>query len=192
MLRLHPGKGGVMAEPSPFIPNPVVRALVALIALGAIIAFAWLTWIACQEVMDAADGVAPTPSDAFVYVATAIGALVGGIVAVGFGVPAPPSGPTPGTPTPGTPTPGTPTPGPNPSLLKTSVDALGSLALPIASAIRAVIGSIYAIVYVGFGIFAGVVWVGNSNETSDVVKNLAVTFIGLVIPIVAGYARPNE
>jgi hypothetical protein len=46
---------------------------------------------------------------------------------------------------------------------------------------------VYVVVYVLFGSAAIVAWVRNSDGTSLSVKNLAVTFIGLVTPAVAAY-----
>jgi hypothetical protein len=44
-------------------------------------------------------------------------------------------------------------------------------------------------VYIVLGIAAAVTWVFNPNETSALVKNLAVTFVGMAIPIVGGFFR---
>jgi hypothetical protein len=170
-----------MARNEPFIPPPVIRALVAFLALGSIIAFAVIFGVGIGDVVSAKNGTPPNPNDAFLYVATALATLVGGIVAVGFGVP---------MPTPQKDESGPGRPAGNPSLVSQSIDGLGSLAVPL-TAVRQVIGALYAIVYMSFGVAAGVVWLANSEETSDLVKNLATTFLGLVIPIVAAYAKPN-
>jgi hypothetical protein len=151
------------------IPAPVVRILVALLALAAIVAFLLMFGIGILNVLRARPGEPPAHNEAFVYVATAVASLVGGIVAVGFGI-KPPGG--------------------NGSRLKASVSSLGTLALPKIEW-KEVIGSIYAIVYIILGIAAVTVWVIKPNETSALVKNLATTFLGLAIPIAAGFFRSS-
>lgn len=45
----------------------------------------------------------------------------------------------------------------------------------------------YVLVYFLVGVAAVVTWVVNSDVASVVVKNLASTFVGMAIPVVAGY-----
>jgi hypothetical protein len=161
--------GEAVATRSEIIPSVIVRVLVALLAVGAIVAFAIMFGVGIADVWDAADGVPPTQSDAFLYVATAIAALVGGIVAVGFGVELPDNNA-------------------NANRLTVSTTGLGTLAIP-ANAPRAVIGSIYAIVYLILGAAALITWVTQPEETSALVKNLGTTFLGLAVPIVAAFFR---
>jgi hypothetical protein len=79
-----------MPTNKPFIPNAVVRWIVALLALAAVLGFAVIFGIAISKVISAKDGMPPKADEAaFVYVATGLATLVGGIVAVGFGVPMP-------------------------------------------------------------------------------------------------------
>lgn len=165
----------------PFIPQPVVRALVAFLALLAIVAFALVFYVGLKDVVNAPNNAPPTPSDPLVYFATALASLVGGIIAVGFGVPLPSDG---GLVKP---------PQPTPSRVEMSLTGLTSITWPVAKpAPRQVIGAAYAIIYVATGAAACVVWALNPSETSSLVKNLAMTFVGLVIPIVAGFARDNS
>ena len=160
----------------PFIPAAVVRVLVAVLALVAIVAFALIFFDGISDVLDASPADPPVPGEGLLYVSTAIASLVGGIVAVGFGVPLPANGPDALT---------------NRGLLAGSIRGLGSITWPTLADVRQWIGAIYAIVYIIFGIAATVVWIAKADETSSLVKNLAMTFVGLVVPIVAAFARPN-
>jgi hypothetical protein len=81
-----------------------------------------------------------------------LGVLVGGIVAVAFGQPAP---------------------------------AAFGLAEP-----RSLLLSIYAFVYVLVGLAAIVTWVALQPQcTPLIVRNLATTFLGLLLPVVANFLR---
>jgi Ca2+/Na+ antiporter len=73
-------------------------------------------------------------------------------------------------------------------LLSINLQGLSKLAFPSVDA-GAVIGSIYALAYVIIGAAAIVTWIAMPDETSALVKNLATTFLGLLVPIVAGYFR---
>ena len=161
-----PGGGGR-------IPEPVIRFLVALLALGAIVGFAILFGSGVQSVWSAAKGQPPTYNDAYLYVATTLGALVGGIVAVGFGVSTDTGGGGGGG---------------GGSLLEANLTGLGRIALPAVDA-GALVGALYAIVYLLMGAVAVVAWVSHPNETSSLIKNEATTFLGLLVPVVAGYFR---
>jgi hypothetical protein len=52
----------------------------------------------------------------------------------------------------------------------------------------------YVIIYIVYGSVAIAVWVTTGTDTSLLLKNLAVTFLGLVGPAVGGYlgAKPTE
>lgn len=100
----------------------------------------------------------PAPSEAFNFVQTGIAGLVGGIVATAFGVSAP----------------------------RQKVATLSNVSTAGASE-RQWIGGAYVVVYFLVGVAAVGTWVVNSDVTSVVVKNLASSFVGMVIPVVAGY-----
>lgn len=158
----------------PAIPNVVIRVLTALLALGAAVGFVIIFGKAITDVWGAKAGVPPTQNDAFLYVATAIATLVGGVVALGFGVQIPPDEVK------------------NATLMQTSTRALGALVWPNATTVRSIIGSIYAVVYILLGAAAVVAWITHAPETSPLVKNLATTFVALIIPIINGYLRAND
>lgn len=155
------------------IPVPVVRILAAFLAVAGVVAFAIMFAAGIADVLGAPDGQPPTQTDSFLYVATAVASLVGGVVAVGFGVKVEVPGILGG--------------GANPRLLS-ATRGLGNLAVPGLNA-QAVIGSIYAVVYVVVGIAGLAAWVTSPAECSALVKNLATTFLGLAGPIVAGFFR---
>jgi hypothetical protein len=54
---------------------------------------------------------------------------------------------------------------------------------------RAVIATIYAFVYLIISAIACLTWLSHSPETSDLVKSLATTFIGLAIGTATSYLR---
>lgn len=52
---------------------------------------------------------------------------------------------------------------------------------------KELIGSAYVIVYLVLGIVAVTTWIAHPNEITGLVKNLALTFVGLLIPIASAY-----
>jgi hypothetical protein len=107
--------------------------------------------------------VEPQPTEAFTYIETGLAGLVGGIVAAAFGV----------------------------SVPTEKVAGLSNLSTAGASE-RQWIGGAYVMIYLLVGLAAAATWLVNSDVTSTVVKNLGSTFVGMVIPIVAGYFAKNE
>jgi hypothetical protein len=147
------------------VPPGIVATLTVLIAIAVILAFLvmfgwgiYKVWVK-KSTQD---------SEAFVYVATALAALVGGIVAVGFNQPLT----TPAT-----------------GFFSSHFGALGSfLMLQSHWNWKAALGGTYAIVYVLLGITAVVTWVaGPTNPMPPLIKNLATTFLGLVVPIISSF-----
>lgn len=123
-------------------------------------------------------------NERFIYVANALTGLVGGVVSLGFGISPPDSGT-------------------NGNLLTRSMVGLGGLVtdgnLSKSTAninnvsnlkVRTIFGSIYALVYVVICSAAVVIWIIDENP-HDILKNLATIFIGMIIPIVAGYFKEN-
>jgi hypothetical protein len=153
------------AEEQP-MPTNAIRMLTILLAIVVIGAFALIFGEAIVEAWRCyAKGPPPKPfqaaagvnstfaseiDDPYTYVATAIGVLVGGIVAVAFGRPAPPIG------------------------LRTADPRKWLIA-------------IYAAIYVITGIAAIITWVEATSCTPVLVRNLATTFLGLLLPVVANY-----
>jgi hypothetical protein len=153
--------------------------LVSVLVILAIIGFAAICCIAFYQTL--AQNAAPKFSEPFVYVANILAGLVGGIVAVGFGV-TPPTGVK--------------------GLLSRNMVALGSFivenqppargsALASAGAPRELIGAIYALVYILAGVIAIGIWLYD-DKTPDLVKNLATVSIGMFVAIITAFFRdPN-
>lgn len=152
---------GVIAS---VVPPSVIEVLAAALAIVAILGFAVMFVIDIYRIWSAPAGQTPVDNQAFLYVATALAALIGGFVAVSFGVKPPSSG----------------------SLITRNVQSLGRLLLvgPVE-----LIGSAYLVIYLALAVAAIVTWVGRPSETTALVKNLALTFVGLLIPIVSAYLQ---
>lgn len=160
------------------IPPAVVRAITAVLAVVAVIAFVVLSVYSIVQTLQA-DTAPPDLSSGILYVTAALTALVGGIVAVAFGVILPdPDPPAP--------------PGPTPALLTRNLRALTAVTTAQHRFdVGAVIGSLYAILYFLIGLIACFVWLFSQDTAADPVKALSSTFIGLLLPIVRGYFTPK-
>lgn len=139
------------------VPQPFIAFVVAALALLSIAAYAIVSGIAILAVWNAV-GSAPTPGEPLTYLFTALAGLVGGIVAVAFGV----------------------------SSETEKLGGLSNLSTAGASA-KDWIGGVYVVVYLVVGIAAVVTWSLRDPLTSELVKNLAMVTVGMIIPIVAGY-----
>jgi hypothetical protein len=147
------------------VPPRIVAALTILITAAGILAFLGMFGWGIYKVWTKN----PKPdSQAFVDVATALAALVGGIVAVGFNQP---------------------TTKPVTGHFSQNLAGLGYLLTAQSNwDWAAVLGGAYAIIYVVLGITAAVTWVaGPANPAPPLVKNLATTFIGLAVPIISSF-----
>jgi len=79
-------------------------------------------------------------------------------------------------------------PGHVPDLLASNAQALGAFLISAHRDSATVLGGAYAIVYVLFGIAAIVTWVaGPATPTPPLIKNLATTFLGMALPIIAAF-----
>jgi hypothetical protein len=150
------------------IPSQVIQVLKAAIALVAIVAFACMFGYGMYNVWR---NVASSDSQPYLYVATSLATLVGGIVAVGFSQPPPkPSG----------------------SLAQDSFAGLGKFAVAQRDLNwAAILGGTYAVVYVVLGIAAIATWVIEPNSITTLIKNLATTFLGMALPIVSAFFTPT-
>ena len=121
---------------------------------------------------------APVYNEALLYIATALATLVGGIIVVLLNVPQ--TGPTPPAPAaPETPAPHGRDPQPRMKAPRAVMRMLSNL--------PAYLGIAYVVVYLCVGTVAVLTWLVLPGVTSDLVKNVATTFIGLAILIVRGY-----
>ena len=144
----------------------MIEWLSAVMAAAAIVAFAVIFTLGVIQVWSAPSGMPPRYEEPFLGFATAIGAFVGGIVAVAFGV--------------------KPAPQPNQTILVQNLSSLGGVP-NVRDEIRPVLGAIYAIVYVALGLAAVVTLLAHPHELSDLIKNLATTFLGLALPIAGAF-----
>jgi len=148
------------------MPASTIRVLTVVLAVIVIAAFVMMLG---GGVLDAWRCAADGPGDSallrrsrveevedpYTYVATALGALVGGVVAVAFGQP--------------------------PSQGASRRDP------------RSILISTYAAAYVLIGVAAVVAWVLKPPQcTPLLVKTLATTFLGLLLPVVANYFRQTR
>jgi tryptophan-rich sensory protein len=133
----------------------------------ALVAFAVMFGSDIVRVWSAPAGRPPADNQAFLYIATAIAALVGGFVALSFGIkPKSSAAVVQG------------------SLLRRNVHSLGKLLMLSPGE---VIGSAYLVIYLAIAVAACATWAYHPDETTPLVKNLALTFVGLIIPIVSAY-----
>ena len=136
------------------LPPTALKIITVVIAFVMISFFAGLFGWGILQTWRAKGGNPPSYSDAFVYVATALAALIGGIVAVAFGQ----------------------------SETKDLVITDWVTVLTV----------IYAITYIVLGVLSLATWVLRTQVTPSLLKNLATTFLGLAIPIVATFFRNNS
>jgi hypothetical protein len=148
------------------IPKTVIAWLSAAIAAGALVAFAVIFGLGVVQVWSASAGQPPHYNEPFLGFATAIGAFVGGIVAVAFGL--------------------KPAPQVNQTILVQNLRSLGAVPL-VQDQARVVLGALYAIVYVALGFAAVATLLAHPHELSDLVTNLATTFLGLALPIAGAF-----
>jgi hypothetical protein len=151
--------------------DPILQWIRVGLVFLAVTAFAALFAAAITQVWQASNGKPPQYTEPYLYVATGLAALVGGIFAVAFGVKQ------------------ATTDSKSQSLVGHNLRALGSLPNVPPNA-ATVLGGIYAFAYVALGIAAMTTWVLHPNEISDLVKNLGTTFLGLATPIVAAFFQP--
>jgi hypothetical protein len=136
-----------------------------------IVGFAVLFATAVTQVWQAAPGKPPQYSEPYLYVATGLAALVGGIFAVAFGIKQVQAGQPPQ------------------SMVGHNFSTLGSIP-NVPPTATTILGGIYALAYVALGVAALTTWVLHPNEVSDLVKNLGTTFLGLALPIVGAFLQP--
>lgn len=149
-----------------------------VIALAAAVAFAVLSWDVMEDVRDAGNGQVPSYGDWDLYLVTALSALVGGVVAVAFGQTPPPKPPDPVT---------------FGAIANENFEGVAR-SISFGKIAGAGIGIVYVLVYFALGLAACIVWRANPNEVSQPVQNLALTFIGMVLPIAQGFfsSRPSQ
>lgn len=155
------------------ISDPLIQWIRVGLVFLALMAFAVLFGAAITQVWTAHHGRPPEYGDPYLYVATGLAALVGGIFAVAFGAKSSTS---------------TPPTTMAPAIVGSNLSNLGSVPA-LTESTQTILGAVYALVYVLVGVAALTTWVFHPNEISDLVKNLGTTFLGLALPIVAAFFR---
>ncbi len=124
-------------------------------------------------------------NSSLLYITTGLTGLVGGIVATGFGVkkPNPPSG--------GAVVAATPAPLKESHSMK--FQNLGAFASSSKDSDKSKerMGFYYALAYLLVGVTAIVIWIIQQDETIETVSNMATTFFGMMVPIIAQFFRGN-
>ena len=137
------------------LPRWTRQVATYLLVGGMDVAFAVLFSLALYHVFSAASRKVVTESDAVTYLTTALAATAGGYLTFAFANPAGGS----------------------------NIKSASNLGVA-GGGVTPLLGALLVIAYVLGGIAAGVAWIVHPHETSVLVKNLAITFLGLALPLV--------
>lgn len=163
------------------MPDNARTVLTVFIAMTALIGFAALVGYGLYQTWLATDA-APSFTEAYLYVATALTGLVGGIVAAGFGQKSPDPGSQAAASGPKPPASSLKA---QPRRMARSLTGVGGFALAGRGGnAKQFVGTVYAAVYLVVGVAAVATWVSKSSVTPELVKNLALVVIGLALPTV--------
>jgi hypothetical protein len=155
------------------LPERSAQVLTAIVVLLVLVGFAGLFGVAIAQVWSSTSK--PTYNEGFLYVATGAATLVGGVMAVAFNV-RPPGSPKNG-----------PSYGQSAPVQPAAQPVVQRVVHAVADQMPGILATVYVAVYLAVGVAAIVTWVGRPDVTSDLVKNVATTFIGLVLPIVGSF-----
>lgn len=174
------------------VPKAVRNVGAFLVAFAALVGFVYMFGTGIVDTFTAPTDAPPKVYDeAFLYVATVLAGLVGGLVAVGFGQKYAlgefkKDDGTEGTKIKVASTNDVTEATASVTMLK--FVSLGNLVMPsISINARAILASIYTLVYILCGVGAVFIWATRAAQTPDLVKNLATTFLGLALPIVIAW-----
>ena len=126
-------------------------------------------------------GTSPTFKPEYVYVATALAGLIGGVVAMVF------NEKLPDAPAPQTPKPAPNDPTPSASGVDATLAAVKNSVVGTKADFLTIVSAIYVLVYFAAGVFAIITWVKMSEHTPDLIKNLALICIGLFVAIARSF-----
>jgi heme A synthase len=131
-------------------------------------------------------------NDNLLYVANFLTGLIGGIVALGFGIPAPNGKVT------------------NDNLLNRKMLGLGGLVVignlfpersksksPVGTNednnlnAKRILGFTYALSYIIIGVVAIVIW-STDDKPPEIIKNISTVFLGMITPIVVGFFKGDS
>jgi hypothetical protein len=154
--------------------NATVRlALTVIVALFFVLAFAYLLGNAMLLTLGATAKLTDF-SEPYIYVATVLAGLVGGVVAVAFGQ-KPPGKTTRG------------------AQIAGGMERLGRAVLPSEpKEWQTIMAGLYAVIYVLWGAAALIVWFTKGNTiTPELVRNFALIWLGLFVAVVRGFLGEN-
>jgi hypothetical protein len=157
------------------LPPKIVRIFGAVFSVVALILYIGVSAVGILYSWRSGDPSWIT-SEGTIFWTTGLASLVGGVVAVGFGVEPPPPPPTP-PPTPPKP----PNQGPRP------LRGLATIITGDPHWSKVWIAVAYAAAYFGLGILAAVTWAVQQGETIDAVRGLASAFAGLFLAVVRAW-----
>ena len=156
--------------------NPTFRLGVTLVAaLFFILAFAYLFGSAMLLTLNAA-AKPPDFGEPYIYVATVLAGLVGGVVAVSFGQKPPPGRTSRG------------------DRVAVGLERLGDLVFPAQpKQWQELMAGIYAAIYLLWGAAALIVWFSKGNTlTPELVRNFALIWLGLFVAVVRGFLVESQ
>lgn len=153
------------------------RFLAGLVAILAIVGFGFLYCYGIVLCYIAPTGTTPSFNPEYVYVATALAGLVGGVVAMTFNEKLPDAprqaGATGATP--------------SASGLRAGLTAIKNTFTQGKIDVLAFISTAYVIIYFFVSFFAIAIWIKRSDHTPDLIKNLALIGIGLFLAIARSF-----
>lgn len=154
---------------SPF-QSTIRMILTSFIVILMGLAFAGIFGWAIYQTWMTSEAAPPQYSEALLYVATAIASLVGGVVAVSFGQ-KPPANVKPAD-----------------SRVARKLQGFATLAGdPNGVGWHTVLISIYSLIYIVWGLAAIATWIFRTPQTPDLLRNLAVTAVGMFLPIAKAF-----
>jgi len=157
------------------------RFLAGLVAILAIAGFGFLYGYGIVLCCIAPTGTTPSFNPEYVYVATALAGLVGGVVAMTFNEKLPDAPPQ------ATRQAGATGPTPSASGFRAGLTAIKNTFTEGKIDVLAFISTAYVIVYFFVSFFAIAIWIKRSDHTPDLIKNLALIGIGLFLAIARSF-----
>ena len=150
-------------------------ALTLIVALFFVLAFAYLFGNAMLLTLGA-QAKLPDFGEPYIYVATILAGLVGGVVAVSFGQKPPPGRRT------------------RAARVTAGLERLGELVLPAEPMKwQEIMAGVYAVIYLVWGAAALVVWFTKGNIiTPELVRNFALIWLGLFVAVVRGFLGESQ
>ena len=166
------------------MPTNLVRFLAGLIAILALSGFLILYGAGISICLHHRHEPMHKFGDAYVYVATALAGLVGGVAAMLFNEKLPDAPPVP---KPNPPSPSADFATPSASGVHASITALRNSITGSTTDVLRTVSAAYVIVYFATGFMAVSTWIIVADNTPDLIKNLALIVIGLFVAIARSF-----